>query len=313
MSSLKGLKAKHKPKAVTFNATVFSRHPSNKKLSKNMVVKGITFKKPVTIRFGSTTPNSPFFDKHVGIEVNKVEGVINSSDKFRMKALFKRNEVITAPAFMYTNQGFFMVSNDVKNPISPDAADFNEMKGPFVGKIKKGSQGVGMVLLDDVEELKDFCANFNEYKKYPELEIADKEIAISGYIFEQYIPYSREYRIHVSKNKMIYTNRKMLKKDTPDELRYFRNDKNSNWFLEENQEFDKPVNWDKIVAESQKALNAVGLDVGAVDVKVQGSVYKGKKRKDPKFFIIEINSAPSFGDGTMNAYLNVIEEVVNQI
>ena len=47
----------------------------------------------------------------------------------------------------------------------------------------------------------------------------------------------------------IYTCRKVLKNDTPENQRWFRNDSNSAWYLETNPKFDKPVNWDSIIDE----------------------------------------------------------------
>jgi hypothetical protein len=132
---------------------------------------------------------------------------------------------------------------------------------------------------------------------------------LSNYIFEKYYNYSREYRIHVDKNECFYTCRKMLKSDATE--RWFRNDSNSVWILEENEAFDKPVNFDEIISESIKALNAVGLDFAAIDVRVQSSKDKNGEFRDlPDFIILETNSAPSMGQITEIKYKQQIPKIL---
>jgi hypothetical protein len=81
----------------------------------------------------------------------------------------------------------------------------------------------------------------------------------------------------------------MLKQDATE--RWFRNSKNSVWILEDNPLFDKPITWNAIVQDCLKALNALGLDTCAFDVKVN---------KKGEWSILEGNSAPSFGDCTID-------------
>jgi len=167
---------------------------------------------------------------------------------------------------------------------------------PIVAKHRFGSRGRGNYLLSSQEELVEWL------RAHPRLE---------NYIFEKFYNYSREYRLHVTANGCFYTCRKMLRDNTPEDSRWFRNDSNSVWIVEENEAFDKPSNWDDIVSECVKALKAVGLDVGACDVKVQSSTTsKGTKRKNPEFIVIEINSAPSFGERTLQHYLQQIPEIL---
>ena len=128
-----------------------------------------------------------------------------------------------------------------------------------------------------------------------------------SYIIEKYYNYSKEYRLHVTKDGCFYACRKMLKEDA--EERWHRHDMNSVWIMEENPLFDKPSNWDSIVGECVKALNAVGLDIGACDVKVQSE--KGKRNDfTPDFIILEINSAPSLGEVTAQKYIQKLSQIV---
>ena len=134
---------------------------------------------------------------------------------------------------------------------------------------------------------------------------------LSKYIFEKYYNYNREYRLHVSENGCFYTCRKMLKTEAPQEARWYRNDEHCVWILEDNESFDKPVNWDKVVEESVKSLKAVGLDFGAVDLRIQSSKKaNGEVRDEPKFIVVEINSAPSFGDKTTEKYIEELPKLL---
>ena len=167
---------------------------------------------------------------------------------------------------------------------------------PIVAKHHFGSRGNGNYLLNSQQELQAWM----------------KGKDLSNYLFEKFYNYVREYRLHVSANGCFYTCRKMLKSDIPKEDRWFRNDSNSVWVLEENPLFDRPANWTKIVEESVKALKATGLDFGACDVRVQSSkTEKGKKREEIDFIIVEINSAPSFGDITAEKYLQELPKIAH--
>lgn len=94
----------------------------------------------------------------------------------------------------------------------------------------------------------------------------------------------------------------MLRDDA--EERWHRHDNNSVWILEENELFDKPSNWDIIVAECVKAMTSVGLDISAIDIKVS-------KHAEPKFIILETNSAPSLGLITTEKYISKLQEIVD--
>ncbi len=167
---------------------------------------------------------------------------------------------------------------------------------PLVAKLNMGSRGSGMVKIDTKEQLSDFLKN---------------KVVGRSYYFERFYSFTREYRLHVDATGCFYTCRKVLKEETPNDKRWYRNDSNCNWIREENELFDRPVNWEKIEAECVKALKAVGLDVGACDLKVQSAKNdKGTKRDEPDFIVIEINSAPAFGDITMEKYKDRLPKIL---
>ncbi len=249
-----------------YKIKVLSRHPSHKSL------RGEKFPKRVLIRFGSQTEVD---ENRFEIVLNRTGAVANSASKFLMKELFTRENVKTAEW------------------IIPKAEEeliewiTKVDKQVFITKSQYGSRGTGLTLHNSPEEL-----------------ISYMQTRYNKYLVEVYYPYVREYRLHVSKNGCFYSCRKMLRSDVPADKRWFRNDSNSVWIVEENPLFDKPSNWDIIVQECVKALKATGLDLGACDVRVQSS-----KKSNPDFIICEINSAPSFGEKTLEHYKKEIRKL----
>ena len=90
----------------------------------------------------------------------------------------------------------------------------------------------------------------------------------------------------------------MLKEDA--EERWHRHDMNSVWIMKKILYLKKPSNWNLIVEESVKALNAVGLDICSVDIKVQSE--KHRQGGNPEFIILECNSGSSMGEITVIKY-----------
>lgn len=244
---------------------VFSRHPSHSPL-RQIKVPG-----KVAIRFGSQTP----FAKEGYTVFNSVDAVANASSKFRMKRLFADYRVKTAIWCIPTSQ------EDISTWIA--VHDLQDCK--FITKSEFGSRGVGLRLHENANALVSW---FNER---PE--------RYGSYLLEKYYPYVREYRLHVTNDGCFYTCRKMLKTDATE--RWFRNDSNSVWIMEENPKFEKPVNWKQIEGACVEALKATGLDFGACDVRVQSA-----DKQNPDFIICEINSAPSFGEKTLEHYIKEI-------
>lgn len=165
---------------------------------------------------------------------------------------------------------------------------------PAIIKHKNSCKGEGIYLILAQSDLDEFLSNHRDTQNY---------------IIEAFASsMTKEYRLHVTKDGCFYTCRKMLKTDAED--RWHRHDSNSVWIMEENPLFEKPKNWDNVVAESVKALNAVGLDVGAVDLKIQSE--KGR-REDfvPEFIILEINSGPSLGSVTEIKYREELPKIIN--
>lgn len=221
------------------------------------------------LRLGSTTPIEKIFPKGVRLgreihEINSIQGCINSGNKITMKKLFDEAGV--------------------------KSSEWAEVGGewstfPAIIKHKNSSKGNGIYYIKDKEDLDKWISENDSH----------------NHIIEKYYTYEREYRLHVTKDGCFYTCRKMLRHDA--EERWHRHDMNSVWILEENELFNKPANWDEIVAECVKAMIAVGLDISAIDIKVSS--------KNPKnFIILETNSAPSLGEITTLKYIEQLNKMV---
>jgi glutathione synthase/RimK-type ligase-like ATP-grasp enzyme len=242
------------------------------------IIKGINY----VVRLGSTTTVKPEKSaERVFVEINNVEGIKKSSNKLLMKRAFNQAGIKTAIWLNSTNP------NEIK--------DFAENNYPIVAKHNYGSRGTGNTLIHSVNELENWL----------------KGKTLSNYIFEKYYNYNKEYRLHVSENGCFYACRKMLKQGTPEKEKWHRHDSNSVWIIEDNPSFDKPTCWNNIIEDCKKALKSLNLDFAAFDIKTQSNVdSKGTKRKEVDYIIIESNSAPSFGDITLQKYLNEIPKLI---
>lgn len=245
--------------------------------SANLLRKQIIVDHPAVFRLGSFTPTEEIFRHCIHPEriqeINTVEACKTSNDKFLMKLAFAEHDVKTAEW------------SGLDNPLF-----IEEFQGPYIIKYIHSSKGKGIYFMKTKEDVLRFV---NEHSN-----------SLDNYIIEKYYTYVREYRLHVDKFGCFLANRKMLKSDATE--RWHRHHINTVWIREENEMFDKPSNWDVIVTECQRAIAAVGLDIGCVDVKVQNN-----KHEHPDFIILETNSAPALGEESAEKYIIELKKLTN--
>ncbi len=266
----------------SFFPMIRSRHPSHNGLRNGL--QKLPFRS--VIRMGSFTElDDPSTLNGNRVELNSIEAIRNSSSKLRMKNCFSSADVKTAEWIQYQNKDNLM--------------EFISKVGfPIVAKSHNGSRGRGNTLLKSQIDVENF--------------LKDKPNNLNGYIFEKYYNFNKEYRLHVTKDGCFYSCRKMLKQEFKEHPNSWqRHDDNCVWILEQNENFDKPNNWNTIVEHCVKALKSCGLDFGACDLRVQNNIDKeGKVKNNPDFIVVEINSAPSFGEITLQKYKEILPKLL---
>lgn len=286
-----------KKKLTLFTPNIRSRHPSHN------AIRGVLKKLPFrsVVRLGSTTPLSEIPNSQNRIELNTVEAVKISSNKLLMKQAFDRAGANTAP----------WAEASVLNAITAEGIAFNRSSGnnpdfinfPIVAKAKFGSKGKGNTLIRTEGDFRAWVTGKT----------------LSNYIIEKFINYGLEYRLHISAEGCFYACRKALKSDCPEDQKWRHHDDTCVWFKEFNDDgtdsenFRKPNSWTNIIDDCVAALNEIGADILAFDVKVQSAQNnKGKQRDFQEYILLESNSAPSFGETTAEMYIKQIPIVLTR-
>lgn len=252
----------------------------------------------VIYRMGSTTETNVILPKRKKnskkrlLEINKPEACYISGNKILSKIRFKHGHIPTAESFTVSKK-------DILNQSTKDYfrsvkfIEYLKKWDTIIAKHRASSGGNNIYLIKSLDDFNDF---YNDA-------IIKNGNNIEHYIFEKYYTYSREYRIHVTKDGCFLADRKMLKNDA--DIRWHRHANNSVWISENNPLFDKPSNWDDICNSCVNALKAIGLDIAAFDVKVQNN-----KHETPKWIILESNSAPSLGEISLNVYKTQLSKMI---
>jgi glutathione synthase/RimK-type ligase-like ATP-grasp enzyme len=228
-------------------------------------------------RLGSLTSTEDCFEtpKRGVIEVNTVDAIQNSRSKIRMKSCFTTKSVPQADAWYSTDQ-----LNHSEN-----------FSFPVVVKRVFGFQGRGMKLINNQQE---FDIWLREHPHW----------SSNGWFIERYYNYAREYRLHVGTKVGVFLSwRKLRRRDATE--RWFFNSENCEWYGTEHAMFDQPKCWKAMCKAAVDALKSTGLDLGAVDIRVQSNT-----QNDPKFIVCEINSAPALGEVGVEMYKDVIKKIV---
>ena len=230
------------------------------------------------VRLGSTSSTESIFGKFPKtppVEVNTIQAIENSRSKLKMKNCFAKESVPQATWW---------------DSISAISHDEEKLPYPLVVKRVFGFKGHGMQLLEDQNQLNTWISAHGREE---------------GWFFEKFYNYAREYRLHVSSASGVFMSwRKLRKSDA--EQRWFFNSSNSNWVGVDHELFDIPKCWPAMETAAIGALHSTGLDIGAVDIRVQSS-----KIEKPEFIVCEINSAPALGGRGIEVYKKEIALIIN--
>ena len=267
-----------KKKYTLFRPMILSRHPSHDILRlKHKKIAALPYRS--VIRFGSSTEVEDTVAKGGNrIEINTVNSIKISANKLLMKQKFEEAGVKTAQWFKYDGNNWFIENLNFENKTA-----ITDLPYPIVAKAHYGSKGKGNTLIKSQEEL----------------EIWMRDKILTNYIFEKFMNFGHEFRLHVTEDGCFYTCRKALKQDVPEDQKWRRHDDICVWFLETNENFQKPNSWNDIVSDCVKALKAVGADLLSFDVRVQTPRDKdGNLRPYQEYILLECNSASSMDNGT---------------
>ncbi len=236
----------------------------------------------VIYRMGSETPTNKIYKKiPIGakiLEINSPEACHVSGDKILMKRRFQKGRIRTA-------KWFTVSKGDYKDE---RVLHYLDKWDSIIIKHKHSSKGNGIYKVDNYEDFLEFKNTIERLNQ-----------SITDFIFERYYSYTREYRIHVTKNGYFYATRKVLKNDAED--RWHRHANNSVFLNEDNPNFNKPQNWEEITDACVHALKSLNLDLAAFDVKVA---------KDGKYIILESNSAPALGEIGIQKYTEILNKLI---
>ena len=253
----------------TFRPMILSRHPSHDCLrAKHKNISLLPYRS--VVRFGSTTEiEDTIANGGNRIEINSIQSIKNSANKLLMKEKFQEGNVKTAEWIKYMNL--------------EDLRGWASEKFPIVAKAHFGSKGKGNTLLKSAGELDEWVKNHSPV----------------NYIYEKFVNYAHEFRLHVTNQGCFYACRKALKQDVPEDQKWRRHDDICVWFLEENESFFKPNSWQDIINDCVNALKLIEADVLSFDVKVQSPTNKnGETREYQDYILLECNSASSMDNGT---------------
>lgn len=115
-------------------------------------------------------------------------------------------------------------------------------------------------------------------------------------LYVKYIPKKEEFRVHVFDGNVIDVQRKARSTAVPDDKVNWQVRNHSNGFIFARNEGAEPPKGVK--EESIKAVEALGLDFGAVDV-----VYNEKQEKA---YVLEVNTAPGLEGTTLDNYVEAL-------
>ena len=268
-----------KKKYTLFRPMILSRHPSHDILRlKHKKIAALPYRS--VIRFGSSTEVEDTVAKGGNrIEINTVNAIKISANKLLMKQKFTEAGVKTAKWCDYGRIDFI----DERGILFDRENEEVDISFPIVAKAHHGSKGRGNTLIKSQEELNTWMQGKT----------------LSNYIFEKFMNFGHEFRLHVTEDGCFYTCRKALKQDVPEDQKWRRHDDICVWFLETNENFQKPNSWNDIVSDCVKALKAVGADLLSFDVRVQTPRDKdGNSRPYQEYILLECNSASSMDNGT---------------
>lgn len=125
---------------------------------------------------------------------------------------------------------------------------------------------------------------------------------VNAPLYTKYFKRADEYRVHVVRGEIIDVQRKMRKNDVPDEEINWCVRNHSNGFIFGRGGVVAP---DVVLDASVKAVHALGLDFGAVDI--------GYNKHHNTAAVFEVNTAPGLEGSTLEKYIQSLTSLCNPV
>lgn len=201
-------------------------------------------------------------DENASIIINDLDAVKNNADKIKMKQIFKENDIPSPDFAPNTEEGRKYFQDNGYNVV-------------YKKRYHRGGIGMELVPLDQISKF-------------------EGEIYKGG-ILERRLNVKREWRIHACpKLNLTFSVEKRKRYDKIHEV--IRNNDNCVFKVD----FAIPENWNEALEMASKAVDIMGLDIGAVDL-----VWTGKN-----YYVIETNSGPGMGEQTSQWYADTLTQLI---
>ena len=144
-------------------------------------------------------------------------------------------------------------------------------------KLLRASEGRGIVIIEK------------------ERDAADITIIENAPLYVKYIKKQDEYRVHVFDGEVIDVQQKKKRMDIPNEDINYKVRNMAGGFIFAREDIEPP---EQVLAEAKKAVAALGLTFGAVDMLMNNHYNKA--------YVIEVNTSPGLTGSTIESYKNAI-------
>lgn len=127
--------------------------------------------------------------------------------------------------------------------------------------------------------------------------VEKNEDLVDAPLYTKYLFKVKEYRVHATQHKVIDTQQKVRDKGV--EVKSWKVRSHANGFIFQRKNIEPSLKRDLLAV---KAVQALGLDFGAVDI---------VEDKKGDFYILEVNTAPGLEGQTITNYVETLTELVN--
>lgn len=193
--------------------------------------------------------------------INPPQAIRNASNKLKSFELFQQTGV-TVPQFFTSKE---------------EASEYlGENRGSSIVCRTKlnGHSGDGIVIANDQGDL------------------------VDAPLYTVYVKKQEEYRYHVFMGQVVDIQRKARRRDIPDEnINWKVRNLDGGFIFAREGVVESPV----ASGEAVKAVSALGLDFGAVDL-----IYN---QREDKYYVLEVNTAPGLAGTTLDGYKRRFEEL----